>query len=107
MNNPKTFTFGYEFDFQQGNSFDGVLDMYVAVSLLKSISDSGTTMKFTITYNPVCDAEGEEKFKSQVTKNYLQWIANAGEMAAKSTVKYELNTDTEVPVEFYVWMMVK
>ena len=98
MNNLKTFTFGYEFDFQQGNSFDGVLDMYVAVITLHPSGDSGTTMKFTITYNPVCDAEGEEKFKSNMTKNYLQWIANAGEMAAKSTVKYELNTDTEVPV---------
>eukprot|EP00943_MAST-04B_sp_MAST-4B-sp1_P009455 g9455.t1 len=90
-------TFGYAYDFQLGNSNDGVLDMYVAVITLQP-NGKGTKMKFTITYNPVCDEHTEAKWKSRMTKLYFQWIKNAEKLAMKNPVKYELNTDTDVPI---------
>ena len=98
INNPTTMTFGYAFDFQLGDYLDGTLDMYNVVIKLCPSGTGGTTVKYTVTYNPVCDQASEERWRSNMTNSYLSWAKNAGKLARKNPVKYELIEDDDVKV---------
>ena len=91
-------TFGYAFDFQLGDYLDGTLDMYNVVIKLCPSGTGGTTVKYTVTYNPVCDQASEERWRSNMTNSYLSWAKNAGKLARKNPVKYELIEDDDVKV---------